>query len=198
MGGNGSGNWLRRDSKATIESQHGIDIRWLKNHGCLTPGAAGILFWSNRGKKIGSISYRMESDRLLLSYQAKQKSAEGKDVEDQIRLTWTPCHYGGKRQWFLCPGCMKRVSTLYGGEYFRCRHCHNLTYSSQQECKPDRLRRKARRIRERLGVSSNLSKPILFKPKNMHQKTFDRLRREADTASYLSLLISAEQLGIKF
>jgi ribosomal protein S25 len=38
--------------------------------------------------------------------------------------------------------------------------------------------------------------PILFKPKNMHQKTFDRLRKEADHASHLSWIIMGQRLGI--
>ena len=33
MGGRGSGSWYRWDSKTTTESQHRIDIRWLKKHG---------------------------------------------------------------------------------------------------------------------------------------------------------------------
>jgi hypothetical protein len=56
--------------------------------------------------------------------------------------------------------------------------------------------RKARKIRARLGASNNLSVPILFKPKNMHQKTFDRLRRVADDASNRSLIIMGQRLGI--
>jgi hypothetical protein len=49
--------------------------------------------------------------------------------------------------------------------------------------------RKARKIRARLGASNDLIEPILFKPKNMHQKTFDRLCREAEHADALSWLI---------
>ena len=56
--------------------------------------------------------------------------------------------------------------------------------------------RKARKIRERLGASNNLMESILFKPKNMHQKTFDCLRREADNASNLSFIIMVQPLGI--
>ena len=74
----------------------------------------------------------------------------------------------------------KRVAVLYGAEkYFLCRHCRDLAYGSRQEGTSDRLMRKAREIRARLGASNNLMKPILFKPKNMHQKTFDNLRMEA-------------------
>jgi hypothetical protein len=109
----------------------------------------------------------------------------------------TSCNYGGQRTWFLCPRCWQRVAVLYGaGKYFWCRHCYDLTYSSQQESRQDRLMRKARKIRARLGASNDFTKPILFKPKNMHQKTFDRLRREADHASHLSLIIMAQRLGI--
>ncbi len=196
MGGYGSGHWSRWNSKTTTESQSRIDIRWLKKYGSLTPGSTGLLSWSCRGKESGAVGYRIESDRLVLSYQSRDNGGEWECIEDHVLFTWTPCNYGGSPQWLQCPGCFKRVVVLYGGKYFRCRHCHNLTYSSQQESKSDRLMRKARKIRKRLGASNNLFKPILFKPKNMHQETFDRLRMEADLASNQSVIITGRQLGI--
>ena len=54
--------------------------------------------------------------------------------------------------------------------------------------------RKARKIRARLGVGDDLTEPILFKPKNMHQKTFDRLREEAEQAEHLGWIVA----GFKF
>ena len=72
------------------------------------------------------------------------------------------------------------------GNYFWCRHCHGLAYSSQRESRPDRLMRKARKIRERLKASDNLTMPIWRRPKGMHQKTFDRLRMEAEVANALA------------
>ena len=182
MGGTGSGNWYRWDSKTTTESQHSVDIRWMKKQKYLHQGAFGILSWGSRGEKSGSIVFRVETDRLVLHYRSRENSGEWENIESEIFFTKTPCNYGGYRQWFLCPRCKRRVAVIYGGKYFRCRHCHNLAYSSQQENKPDRLLRKAQNIRERLGVSRNILVPILFKPKNMHQKTFDRLRKEADDA----------------
>jgi hypothetical protein len=196
MGGSGSGDWHRWDSKITTESQYNIDIRWMRKQRCLQPGASGTLSWSCRGAVSGLIGFRVETDRLVLNYRNRQNCGEWKNIEDEIFVTWTPCNFGGNRQWFLCPGCNRRVAVVYGGKYCRCRHCHNLTYSSQQESRPDRLMRKARKIRARLGASNNLIDPILFKPKNMHQKTFDRLRREADHASNLSLIIMGQRLGI--
>jgi hypothetical protein len=193
MGGSGSGNWYRWNSKTTIESQYKIDIQWMKKQKCLRQDIAGTLSWGCRGDNYSSIGFRVETDRIVLNYRNKQNDGEWEQIEDEILFTWTPCNYGGNRQWFLCPGCNRRVAIVYDGKYYRCRHCHNLTYPSQQESKPYRLIRKVQKIRVRLGVSRNLLKPILFKPKNMHQKTFDRLRREADDASNLAFTIMWRQ-----
>ncbi len=78
------------------------------------------------------------------------------------------------------------MAVLYGGKYFWCRHCYGLAYSSQREGIPDRMMRKARKIRERLKASDNLTMPIWRRPKGMHQKTFDRLRMEAEVANALA------------
>ena len=86
-------------------------------------------------------------------------------------------------------------ATVWGWEIFFCRHCYNLAYGSQQESRPFRLMRKAQNIRERLGGSANLSEPFPWKPKNMHWKTFDRLRREADHANNLSWIIAGQRFG---
>lgn len=201
MGGSGSGDWYRWDSKITTESQHRIDIRWLKKHGYLQPGTRGSLSWSIRGEDTGSVQYSIETGRMILNYRHRPHGGEWEPVQMNVQFSETACNYGGSRKWFICPNlnCSRRVVVLYGaGKYFLCRYCHGLTYASQQESKSDRLMRKARKIRRRLGASNNLMEPILFKPKNMHQKTFDCLRCEADQVSNLSLIIGAVRLGITF
>ena len=197
MGGIGSGRWYRYDSKSTTESQLMIDIRWMKKQEYLIAGTTGMMSWKSCGREIGSIGFSCEKDRLILKYRNKHRDGEWESIEDDIQFTWTPCNYGGRRQWFLCPSCKRRVAVVYGGKYFRCRHCHNLTYSSQQESQEDRLRRKSMKIRKKLGADDSLMEPILFKPKNMHWATFDRLRHEAESASNLSLVIGARRLGVK-
>ncbi|OPY81312.1 MAG: hypothetical protein A4E70_01330 [Syntrophus sp. PtaU1.Bin005] len=199
MGGWGSGRGNSYSKKKTTESQHRIDIRWLKNHGCLNPGSIGSLSWSYRGEQTGSIGYRMEANRLILNYRHRPHGVDWEqEVEQAITFDRTTCNYGGQRRWFLCPRCWKRVAVLYGVEkFFLCRHCYRLTYGSQQEGAVDRMMRKQRKIRERLHASQILVDPILFKPKGMHQKTFDRLREDADYASKLSSLIICQRLGIK-
>ena len=137
---------------------------------------------------------------MVLNYlHWSQEGGGWEDVEQAISFDRTPCNYGGFRTWFLCSRCWQRVAVLYGaGKYFLCCHCYNLTYASQQESKEDRLMRKAKKIRERLGASNDLMEPILFKPKNMHQKTFDRLREEAEQAKNLGWIVAGQRfrLGI--
>jgi hypothetical protein len=137
---------------------------------------------------------------MVLNYlHWSQEGGGWEDIEQAISFDRTPCNYGGFRTWFLCSRCWQRVAVLYGaGKYFLCCHCYNLTYSSQQENRADLLMRKARKIRERLGASNNLMEPILFKPKNMHQKTFNRLREEAEQAKNLGWIVAGQRfrLGI--
>ena len=181
MGGLGSGEWFRYGSKkSTTDSQHDIDIRWMKKNNRLRPGTTGSLSWSRRGKETGSVGYRMEENRMTLHYRYRPPGGELEQVEQTIPFDRTPCNYGGHRTWFLCPYCMKRVAVLYGaGKYFLCRHCYDLGYASQHEDKSSRLIRKAQKIRRRLNAPGSIFEPILFKPKHMHRKTFDRLRNEA-------------------
>jgi hypothetical protein len=199
MGGYGSGSWYRWDAKLTTASQHRIDIRWLKKQGYLRPGNFGLLSWSRRNKQTGSIGFRMEADRMVLNYRHRPHGGEWEKVEQTVSFDQTPCNYGGHRTWFLCPRCWKRVAVLYGtGKYFFCRHCYDITYSSQQESRPDRLMRKARKIRERMGGGANLLVSFPDKPKNMHWKTYWRLRERAERANTLSWLIMEQQLSIHF
>ncbi len=191
MGGYGSGR--RIDSKKTTESQCQIDVRVMKKQGALVPGATGKISWQHCDKETGSIGYRTEDKRLILNYQRRQKDGDWQSIEQVIPLTWTYPNYGGKRTWFLCPHCCRRVAIVYGGNYFFCRCCHNLSYSCQQESREDRLMRRARTIRCRLGGGANLLEPFPLKPKNMHWKTYEELRREAETAHQKSLALAGQR-----
>ena len=45
---------------------------------------------------------------------------------------------------------------MYGlGRYFLCRHCHNFAYASQNEDKVDQLNCKMRKLRSKVGGSSD-------------------------------------------
>ena len=197
MGGRNSGTWYRWDSKDTCEAQHRVDVRFMRKQGMLFNGAAGNLSWTCRGEPSGNINYRVANDTLILSYKHRRhRDAEWESVEQRIPILSTPCNYGGKRYWWQCPPCGRRVAVLYGaGKYFLCRNCHNLSYASQQESKADRLSRKVDKIKVRLGGSKGLFNPIPPKPKGMHRLTYWRLCMKAYNAEKQALGMLSRQFG---
>ena len=125
----------------------------------------------------------------MLKYKRKPPgSDEWISEEYPVYLNWSPCNYGGKRPWFLCParGCGRRVAVLYGGGVFACRQCHQLAYQSQRDAKYERALTRAQAIRAKLGGSPDPSEPFPAKPKGMHWETYSRLFLQAKAASDMS------------
>ena len=177
MGGVGSGNYIRLGGRPTVEEQRRVDVRFMHQQGWLYSGCKGFLTWTCNGEKSGSVMFEVKSKHFILSFRYREVGGSWESVEQRIPFDSTPCNYGGWRYWFLCPGCGRRVALLCGaGRFFQCRHCYKLTYGSKLESKADQRLRKAQKLREKLGVKPGA--PVIFKPKNMHQKTFDKLERE--------------------
>jgi hypothetical protein len=126
---------------------------------------------------VASIGIETETlERVRLRYQVTIRSrTEARDYP--VPITWTPCHLGGNRPWFLCPCCDRRVAKLYSSTLFACRHCLRLNYRSQQANKRDRPCDRSWDLRRTLGRKEGfLSLPAEFipKPKGMHWRTFGR------------------------
>ncbi len=183
MGGYGSGKRYSFATKRTTSSLNSLDINWLNRNGNLVAGCRSSVGWFRGEKPAGSIGIQAQEGRLVLDYTWCGSDEERENITEPVALSHTPCHYGGKRPWFICPSCQRRVAKLYGaGKYFFCRHCYNLAYQSQRESKPDRSLRKAQNIRVRMGGTGNISELFPFKPKGMHWSTYERLWREAEDA----------------
>jgi hypothetical protein len=174
LGGVGSGNWHRFGKKTTTGEYQGVDVRYLHREGLLKPARWFTLRWSRAGRETDSISGAVSA-----------QGDEWEDVQEPVSLDWTACNFGGERPWFVCPGagCGRRVAVLYRiGRYFLCRCCYDLVYESQRENGMHRALRRAQAIRERLGGSTNMTKPFPERPKGMHHETYWRLREEHDQA----------------
>jgi hypothetical protein len=124
---------------------------------------------------------KLQRDGLLTPGQAFVVLQVG-GVWQSVKCTWTPCNFGGRRAWFVCPamGCGRRVAILYGGSIFACRHCYRLAYPSQRETDVDRAMRRADAIRRRLGWEPGILNGDGGKPKGMHWRTFERMKAEHD------------------
>ncbi len=135
------------DKKTTVEECKSISTTFLKQHDYFCGFRGGGMKWTNsQGEETGSISFRVSVQEWMgeISFQCTQTqrhSGEKESLDYPVSLTATPCRYGGKRWWFICPlvkngmACNRRVLKLYlgGGKHCGCRHCYNLTSESCQE-----------------------------------------------------------------
>ena len=135
--------WSKKEEADSLKK---IEIWWLKKNGYLNGGyhSGGIKWTNGWSGKESSISFSTsiydENSYLQLMYTQTDNDGNKLDFDYKVPLTTTPCYFGGKRYWFICPWyangkyCGRRVGVLYlGGKYFACRHCYDLTYSSKNE-----------------------------------------------------------------
>jgi len=180
VGGYFSGRRDRSGVKHTTSSCLSLDARRYQREGWLRPGSIVSLTWTRNGKPWGSISMSALEDAVILRYSYRRRGeGEAEDVVERVALDRTVCHFGGARTWFRCPHCQRRAAILYGpGRLFLCRRCYDLAYPSQNESLDDRLLRKMRAIRERLGGSSDIVSRFPSRPKGMRKLTYWALREE--------------------
>lgn len=130
---------LYTGKKIESDGLPGLTIFDVKKLGLLHgSGDAAEVSWSRQGllsKQIVLAAFIRTSLREDEAEVFINGLGEAKGISQSVRLTTTPCRYGGKRYWFLCAGgsCRHyRVGKLYllNGE-FSCRNCLNLTYHSR-------------------------------------------------------------------
>jgi len=146
MGGYGSGQRFGY-VKSLIEDSYKLSMKPLKEN-IKRVDLSGVSFygdlqWSIAGRKVADISYRILKDggeiSIWLIYLIKSRAL---DLSCPVPIQTTAPPFGGRRYWFTCPlvlngrSCQRRVGMLFlppGGNYFGCRHCHDLTYTSCRE-----------------------------------------------------------------
>lgn len=179
MGGIGSGNHWQH-SKTTTDSTKAIDIRYMRKHGLLKPINKGSLSWKCNGEAMGYIDYQCFEDHLELNYRYRINGGDWQPMKQKIQLDETHCHYGGKRYWFRCSHCNRRVALLYcDGALFLCRHCYDLTYFSRQQSPMSRAIEQKHKLGQRIFEHYEYGEGW-GKRKGMHWATFYRLLRRYD------------------
>ena len=138
------GRWSY-SNKTEADHLEKVEMWWLKKYGYLNGWKSGGIEWTiGSGDKhsIGIEVSVMDEKYVRFHYTQTDYNGEKKDFDYKVPLTTTACNYGGVRYWFICPlskngvYCGRRVGVLYkGGDYFGCRHCYDLTYSSKKENK---------------------------------------------------------------
>ena len=120
------------------------------------------------GKPIASLFCSEHSLRVM--YALTDWSGTRTEVDTEILLEWTPCHYGGMRRWFRCPSCGERCGVIYMGKQIACRKCWNMLYPSQA----DRQERGWTRYHRLMRKTEN------GKPLRMRWNTYYRILDEQD------------------
>ena len=181
--------------KTTVESCRCIDVLDWHRRGCFRSPRRFSWAWKQDGKRVASINVETERQRVTLKYRSRPYGGDWADAKQQFPVAWTPCRFGGDRPWFIrsvyANGtyCGRQVTKLYhAGRLFACRHCSRLAYASQQESAHFRGLWKAQKIRMRLGGSANMLEDFPEKPKGMHWRTYERLRRVHDAAQGRSII----------
>lgn len=133
-------------TKQEAEWSNSLSIFWLKKHGYLDGGwrYGGIKWTYGLSGNESSIGFNVniggdEGNYIKLQYTHTDKwSGKKENLDYKIRLTTTPCNYGGVRYWFVCPlskngqYCGRRVGVIYSiGKWFGCRHCGDICYANQ-------------------------------------------------------------------
>jgi hypothetical protein len=175
----------RYGARATCESCKCIDVRRWYRGGWLSTGQHFTTSWTIGGEPAGSINVRTEPGAVVLTCRTRSwQAAEWKPITQRVPITWTDCHLGGRRPWFVCSACSdgqycgRRVAILYAaGTCFACRHCSGLAYETQQQSPRWRGFAKAQKIRMRVDGSVDLLEPFPQKPSRMHWRTYKQLYR---------------------
>ena len=196
MGGHGSGNWSRLEAKVKTNKLFRIDIKDLRRASSLEPGASGQVWRSVQGVPNSFVLYEFKKDRVLFKYEHRPPEKEAQLVIETIWLDHTVPYFGGKRIWFSCPQCCKRVAVLFRPDRrFRCRKCHKLSYPTQSWDEFNCSGQKAQKIRKRLGGSGALGEDFPSRPKGMHFVTYCRLLQRSVDADRRFWKLANEKVG---
>lgn len=129
-------------AKSTVENAYSISTTLLKQHGNLehSQWKSGTMRWSFNDEECGSVGFSVSTIDNFIDFNYRTKvfgEEEWKPESYRISLITTSCYFGGKRYWFRCKVCCKRVGVIFigGNSQFACRECLNLTYESRNKCK---------------------------------------------------------------
>jgi len=111
-------------------------------------GKSKTLSWGENGSSgtiTAGVSLVGPEKYARLAYSQTDNEGKTTDFDYKIPIAETPCKFGGTRHWFMCPltkdnkPCGRRVGVLYkAGDWFGCRHCHELTYRSKNMNRRDK------------------------------------------------------------
>lgn len=118
--------------KSEVEDYQRLSIKGLGAFNCYS--ACNVYWGEGENRPSIQVISDPEEKQITLDYKYRNHGEDWIPTRYAVRLSQSPCHFGGYRWFFLCPRCNKRVAHLYHvGSMFTCRHCNNLTYQSRNK-----------------------------------------------------------------
>ena len=177
MGGFGSGCYARVGGAPKVEDYRCIDLADLRRWRMLRPGGLRVIVFGREKPEHLWVRTRADGAGLLLI----KRSPAGALGKLFVPFAYTPTACGGRRRWFLCPGCRRRCRCLYGRDTLACRQCRGAKYASQSEKSQWRALRRADSLRRRLDPRSTaygIDPQFPPKPPRMRWRTYAELQRK--------------------
>ena len=185
---------MAADNGYTVDGTRSIRISELKRCKVLQRRKIWPWFWRREGGEL--------TRQVILDY-GRVRDGELEIIFDyrdafrrqRVPIVTTACNYGGSRSWFQCV-CGRRVGVLFDGvSAFVCRQCLGLGYACQQQAPRYRPMLRAQTLRRRLGGDGGLMDPFPERPRYMHRKTYEKLRRKSLVAEQRALSVIAGGLS---
>lgn len=174
-------------AKRTTKQMIPLDIREVHRAGGLAPGHLSSRTWIWGSGSVSRVFLDAGIGLVTLSYRGSTQGGVWQECVQRVPVEWTPCYYGGRRPWWICPECGMRVAILYKGRKYACRQCHDLTYRSTRIAPHLKPYGRANKVRGRLGWGGGVASPMGERPKGMHMQTYLRLLNELSRHSIAAL-----------
>ncbi len=180
MGGYGSGRQGGRPTSDRTESVKLSIYKVMRGFNGKTAIGRKWTYSTIDGELVTYVLPRDDAPPIVrLEYRFDHRSRDTGNQTQFIQITSSPCRFGGKRWWWICPRTGQRVAMLFlpnGGIQFWSREAYGLGYQSTRETRIDRAHRKAGRLYRKLGGSyDGPSSEWPDKPKGMHWRTYNAI-----------------------
>lgn len=196
MGGIGSGRRYQGGAPTT-EDVRSVDIRWLHRQCNLLSLGTRTISWSRCGVPNGSVRIERSPVGLVFWYSLTPAFGRAIGVKRLVEIEWTETRFSGRRPWFRCPACARRVAAMFISTTVACRKCLGVRYPSQNESACDRAIRRLDFLREKLRWQPGFLNGPGSRPKGMHHRTYRRVLAEYASISRFVNTSVAMRLGLK-
>lgn len=181
MGGYLSGR--QASNIPSIEDHYSLDICLLYRRGFLEPEVKNV-FWFPDGFEIlitCKADYRSWSRCIIVEYLSRRSDGKVQHIKEVVGIEMVGVLNGkAQRPYFHCPKLEKRAGVLIlGNRGFAHRTYYRYLYRIQRQGHFDRAVTSGKKIKEKLGGSDQeaaTDPPV--RPKGMHRKTFNKLRKK--------------------